>query len=77
MRMLSIAIMGTSVLLAAKKASFVNNKQEQQKYPLTFINNVHEVTVHRLSDRSQRVFGLQSVVAIVNVCWVLEDQTAL
>lgn len=35
------------------------------------------MTIHRLGDRSQRVAGLQSVVAIVDVRWVLESQTAL
>lgn len=48
--------------------------------PLTLINNagVHEeVTIHCLGDRSQRVAGLQSVVAVVDVCWVLEGEAAL
>lgn len=35
------------------------------------------MTIHHLRDCPQRVFGLQSVVAVVNVCRVLEDQTAL
>lgn len=35
------------------------------------------MTIHRLGDCSQRVAGLQSVVAVVDVCWVLEGQAAL
>ncbi len=35
------------------------------------------MTVHCLGDRSQRVAGFQSVVAVVDVCWVLKGQTAL
>lgn len=35
------------------------------------------MTVHCLGDRSQRVAGFQGVVAIVDVCWVLEGQTSL
>ena len=35
------------------------------------------MTIHCLGDCSQRVAGLKSVVAIVDVCWVLEGQTAL
>lgn len=35
------------------------------------------MTIHCLGDRSQRVAGLQSVVAVVDVRWVLKGQTAL
>lgn len=53
---------------------------EQKKTDLlTFIINAgshEEVTIHGLSDCSQRVAGLQSVVAIVDMCWVLEGQAA-
>lgn len=35
------------------------------------------MTIHRLGHCSQRVTGLQSVVAVVDVCWGLEGQTAL
>lgn len=36
-----------------------------------------EVTIHCLGDRSQGVAGLQSVVPIVDMCGVVESQTAL
>lgn len=47
-------------------------------YPFTWLIGVlEEVTIHRLGDRSQSVAGLQGIVAIVDVSWVLEGQTAL
>lgn len=50
----------------------------QESYPLTVnIRGQEEVTVYCLGDCTQRVAGLQGVVAIVNVCWVLKGQTSL
>lgn len=48
--------------------------------PLTIYTGVRgheEVSINCLGDGSKRVAGLQSVVAIVNVCGVLESQTTL
>lgn len=66
-------------LLVNHKQSF-GATEPKKKAPLTIIVNarsLEEVTVHCLADCSQRVAGLQSVVAIVDVCWVLKGQAAL
>lgn len=85
MSILLIVIMGTSVLPAANSASFIINQQHSEEQlqsrrdPLTVViaRGHQEVTVHRLGDRSQRVAGLQGVVAVVDVRRVLEGQAAL
>lgn len=72
-------------MLPAAKSALLNNHKHKNEWlhskndALTLIiNGGHEeVTIHCLGHCSQRVTGLQSVVAIVDVCWGLEGQTAL
>lgn len=63
--------------MQAQKPVAALQKELKKKNVLTFFRINEEVTVDWFGHCSQTVTGLQGVVAIVNVRWVLEGQAAL
>lgn len=55
-------------------------QQPVRKHPLTLViyaRGHEEVPIHRFCNCSKRVAGLQSVVPVVDVCWVSKVEAAL